>query len=527
MNCYKNNRALFLNTLQFDIELAEEPYTVTAQYSKEENIPVLQVSMNPNLKTLNSLYSVKKELERWADSIKSSDVFIVIGLGTGLQIQLLKHKFPDSLILIIEPELPFLKTLSRYYQFYRYFTDSSVRMLQASNNLQENLVCGIHNNISCIVTPGYMQFIPEYVSELKELIANEIDAFLSDTVTQRKVAFFLYKNVLSNLYTMKNTSRMFELKNTKPVFVAGGGPSLNNIVNSYSTDHFLIAADTALPFLHAHAITPNVVICLDVRNISYLNFIGTNNESLYMFDIGYPPFITRKFQNKLFFTSNFPFTAFFNEQGGYLPILDTSCGNVGSLAVYFASLLNPESIYTFGLDFCYLHGDPYIQESYFYRYLHDKHNRVDTYYSKVFSFMSTYTLDYNKSTKHYTTPLMKSYKERTHAMLKRKGYTYSNDNSNKLVKKNNTAKKQIQLMLRNIALSNIEIEEYMKNIETLQSETEITHSLTGINSTKLKLLFSVSPLLTLFPELPLKLRIRHAISLLMDILKKRNDSMIQ
>ena len=285
----------------------------------------------------------------------------------------------------------------------------------------------------------------------------------------------------------------------------------------FNHDDYLIATDTALSFLLKNGITPDIVTGIDSRNISYLNYIGVDCNCQFIFDIGYPHIITRRIHNKIFVTSNFPFVRFFNGKETLIPNYDASAGNVGAFCLNLAALLQPKAIHTFGMDFSYPHGDLYAKETYFYEHFLNNESRLHTYFSGTYSFLTRYSLQYDKVSKYYTTPLLNTYKSRTYAQIKENGYT-SSDNRIFLPVANNT-KHTKRLNIKNMPLNINLLDTYINSCLSIPDKI-ISSDIHQLSSSDINLIQTLTPLLVLHSDLPLQERVNKSIEIVKRIISQ-------
>jgi len=153
----------------------------------------------------------------------------------------------------------------------------------------------------------------------------------------------------------------------RPVLVLGAGESLElnqkEIAAAKQNGWYLLAVDTALPFLRETGIFPHGVVALESQQVNMEDFLFSRdprNHEIHLFaDITSLPSINRLFRNHLtlFATPFFPLT-FFSRLQAQLPSLGTvpPAGSVGLTALHLAKKLTEGAVSWIGLDFSYRHG---------------------------------------------------------------------------------------------------------------------------------------------------------------------------
>ena len=511
MNYYSRNIEFLRQQSQINLKDHECSIPVEILYSKEEHFPILRISKSHMKKTLNSAYSVDAEIKRWISHIKqSADAFIVIGIGTSLQVLELSNRYPASSIFVIEPDLSFLNVIFETYDLTDFFSRHNIQLFNDASELSNYLLSGIHMTVSCLVSPGYLSVFPQSVQTVTNITKKLIDDFVSDSATQKAIGRFLFKNTVSNLKKLMSISISPNANEKARILVAGGGPSLRKITEVYNTDDFLIAADTSLPFLYKNGIIPDIIMGIDSRNVSYLSYVGTDSSALHLIDIGYPSFITRKIKNKIFITGNFPFASFIDREAKCLPKYNSSPGNVGSICLQFASYFKPLFIHAFGMDFAYPNGDLYVVDSYFYNHFSFQQNRINTFLSGTTSFLCKYDLNYNEKTKSYSTPLMQKYKAFCLAQMGSLGYELLPDGTFRL-------KSPITSETGAISFSNAHFPEsiltsYITSCKKLKNRLSTVSDVSLLTVNEQEILRTLTPLLLQYLHLPAQERVNHAVS---------------
>ena len=515
MNYYLINRDNFKARYNFDLDICVIGYETSVSVTKSEGIPVISIKRDSSVKNLNSKYSAVSEAEKWVSEIKKpSDIIIVIGFGNGVHIRHIRMKYPNSILLILEPDNNFLSAICKYYDLSTILKDAGLFFINDYKNIRDYALSGLFTSIEAYIAPGYANVFNKEVQTLRDSISRIISSIRSDWSTQKDMSKQWYKNAIRNLFDYPNSHISFETDMSKSAIVAGAGPGLEKILEHSIEGSLLIATDTSVPYLIEHKIIPDIVISVDGRNISYLNFMREQKGPLYLFDIISPNVITRKISNKLFITSPFPFITFFLKKHQLMPVYDSAAGNVGTVAFYFAAMFGAERIHTFGMDFSYPRGDAYVRESYIFKHFHFNQSRLNTYLSQNWKLIGKYTLSYDCVTKSYLSPLLQQYSDNQNLFAQSLGYVESDVDPN--VYSRNAISKKLFGDLSN-SFAGVDPDDLIFLIESLKKITGKLHVPKDyflLPVSEMELVQSVFPLMSHYGELDFESRIIAAVNTL-------------
>ncbi len=272
-----------------------------ASYSEE---PVLCVrDENGEVIRLNSLFSPINEVKKWVNNLKLNNVAVVclFGMGTGLYADELLKRIPkESKLIIYEPnrkifdfclesgtiencDLAEKRIKERIEKIlsddrvclvigeedrasFRYKLEDYLDYLELAS-----LVVAKHNSYEKIYPKEYLGF-------LKEINDHRIKKYTN----KNTLAFFkehFVEDLLKNMWAYRKMNLSSEidkiLPKDIPVIIVAAGPSLEKNIDilHQAKGHCLIfAVDTAVRFLLAHNIIPDLIITIDsIKPASFLS----------------------------------------------------------------------------------------------------------------------------------------------------------------------------------------------------------------------------------------------------------------
>jgi len=207
---------------------------------------------------------------------------------------------------------------------------------------------------------GY-RLAPRLYGAMRMRLEQEIMRFWQNRMTLIAMGSLQVRNILANLPLLRNALDFSALSTSRPVVVAGAGPSLDHTlpVLRSSRDRFvLVAVDTALPVLSACGLFPDIVVALEAQAVNNLDFIPVPPEDgpVLACDLSVHPSAARLFAGRLFFfSSEFAPLSFWDrlDRSGLRPLRFPALGSVGVAAAHAALRMTRGSVYLTGLDFSF------------------------------------------------------------------------------------------------------------------------------------------------------------------------------
>ena len=345
---------------------------------------------------LHSLYNPVKEGEKLYNLSKDESGFVIVfGLGGGYHILPYLNDPEIHNILIIEKDKNVFRTILENTDLTSVFADRKTDFLidpgveELKNKLTEKYNPSIYGNLSIVQLKNRIKTEAHFFEEIFKNIKMILDSIYDDFASQAQFGKRWFKNSLRNLSFAEEYSK--PISPSSHIMIAGAGPSIESQIENIRNKRdncMLIATDTVLPYLAGENLYPDLIISIDCQQITYNHFMGFNYSDIpVVLDLSSPPYLSRIFKNKTYFSSGHPFSRYTATYWKYFPVIDTSGGNVGHSAVSLAKSLGAKTIELYGLDYSYPDGKPYAKNSLIYKYYMKNESRLSSCESSVFSFI--------------------------------------------------------------------------------------------------------------------------------------------
>ncbi len=232
---------------------------------------------------------------------------------------------------------------------------------------------------------GYILYRSFYDEVQKQLLMY-LERVLRNRLTTIRLSKRWMSNFFRNLIFLPNSSPLTELSIRKPPLVLGAGESLEDRfewIKKVRQTVCLISVDTALPFLGAIGIQPDLVVSVDAQAINLQDFLALPFEGIPLVaDLTVFPGILRIWKGPLYlFLSRFESLRWFEnpQTASVLPPMLPPLGSVGNIALYIASArsLPTLPIFCLGMDFYYSPGKPHARGTYTHNLYVSHHHRLN------------------------------------------------------------------------------------------------------------------------------------------------------
>ena len=176
-------------------------------------------------------------------------------------------------------------------------------------------------------------------------------------------------NAVENLPELAESCSFAELTFSKPVILAGAGESLEeyaSVLREWRDSITLVAVDTALGWLAAAGLVPDLVIVLEAQLVNCEHLLGLlDHSTAFGFDLSSAPQLVRRVPaaRRFFFASRFAETALLDRVGEYR-LIEPWIAPRGSVAVAALDALASRlraPVYLLGLDFSFRLGKPHAR----------------------------------------------------------------------------------------------------------------------------------------------------------------------
>ena len=390
---------------------------------------------------LHSTVDPEREAQRLLSSLEdeknvlSAGFLVFLGLGAGFAVHVALQRADVFRVLIIDYDMEGVSELLSNFDFTEILSDPRLNILIDPSSMEiESLVLEQYMPAFC----GGIRILPlrarteqdsSRFNQAADTIKQAIEKISFDYSVQAHFGSRWLSNIIRNLKTAQTqinrelpagiTAKMIPEKEPIEAVICAAGPSLDEQIPSLAElkqkqkNIFIIAADTSLPALLCHGITPDAVVSIDCQHISYYHFIGTQCRNIPLFlDLSSPPLLAHLSEAPVFFSGGHPLARYISDFYGCFPPIDTSGGNVTYACLSVAESLGAEKIHIYGADFSYPHGRLYAKGAYIYRYFEKKQNRFSSLESQISSFL--YRSDFlpSDNKRYYETATLRFYRNK-------------------------------------------------------------------------------------------------------------------
>lgn len=313
-------------------------------------------------------------------------------MGLGYVVEDISHKYPNTQICIIEPNLmlaiELLSTID--YSSKKYIAESKIFISPSKDVIIQYLYKSQFKKITNVITQTAKQLFDDAkIKDFKQEIKTYAQRLQININSIKKYQYRWQANIIRNCLSSKDFFILDNLKNAfqnTPVLLCAGGPSLENCIpylSQLKEKCLLICVDTALPVLHKNNIPPDFIVVADPQyiNTKHLEFglswamsqgaclimdISTNTRVLHICPTGAPIFTVY---------SKMPLVEFLfrGMNMGYRP---KSGGSIATLALEICNFFGAKNIYTTGLDLSYPNKQSHAKETYFEKHTINQSHRL-------------------------------------------------------------------------------------------------------------------------------------------------------
>ncbi len=347
-------------------------------------------------KYLHSKFDPVKEGYKISNEINRSDLIVAAGFGLGYHIEAAIELYPQSKIVIFEPD-------------YNLFIDGLKARDFTEIILNKNVFLIIGNSpqeIKAFLQPlkikkvEYLQLANrvsldiEFFNELQTIIRLYKERININRNTLIKFGKLWVKNQSKNLPYIgykSDISAIFSKFNGIPGIIVSAGPSMEIIMPYLKEiqERFLIlAVDTALQSLLDEGIEPDFVMSIDSQywNARHLEGVKTD-KTILIADSSIQQSAIREFKNRVYFThSTFPLGKYFEKHRPQFANI-ASGGSVSTNIWDFALKLGLSEIYFIGQDLGYPGYVTHYKKSYFEKNMLITSTKTNTLETQSFKYI--------------------------------------------------------------------------------------------------------------------------------------------
>jgi len=318
---------------------------------------------------IHSKYNPIRESAKLLESVDlNADHIIIFGMGLGYLVeQILKKKSPLTRVLVVEPEIEFVKQsmntmdwnkLLKRNDFYFVF---GANFDDLANTIHDFISITIFEKLEQVELASEVRLLKPFFDKAKEVLNNEVKTNLLDFKTLLAENYLVPRNIMNNLPFILKSRPAVSLKNKfnkVPGIIISAGPSLDKnilFLKQIQNRGVLISVDTALKPLLSRNIQPHFTAIADPSYKNYLHLQGLEDkiENFIIAETGISAQIYKDFYSKIFTASiGKPLVQIIEENSGTLGTIN-AWGSVISFAMNFGVYLGLDPIIFVGQDFAF------------------------------------------------------------------------------------------------------------------------------------------------------------------------------
>ena len=246
-----------------------------------------QIPVFASGRTMESRYNPQRDAENLCNTISPDDnIFLVLGIGSGLLISLLTEKCPSAKIIALELYEQDIDFLSQSETIQKLKTNPKVILTsleQLESVLIQNYLPAKYGNLKIIEQRGWVNENSDKIESIKTILNKTLGIISADYSVQAHFGKIWNSNILQNTLLAEKTSVNFSelTKNeiNKTAVVVAAGPTLDKTINllcdqNERNKYYVISTDTAAQSLIKKNIIPEVIISIDGQSVSYNHFLN-------------------------------------------------------------------------------------------------------------------------------------------------------------------------------------------------------------------------------------------------------------
>lgn len=325
--------------------------------------------------SVHSRYDPVNEAARQAAAIpETASACVFYGFGLGYLPRAFLDSHPDSVALVVEPEVGFLRAAMESLDLSGLLGDDRLSFLIGGS--PEALVQALDD--MCAERPerlplkAYQDAYAEYFSACDRAIKRyEAKRSINDA-TLRRFGGLWVRNLSRNLPWMgraPGVSLLAGRLSGMPALVAAAGPSLDAVLPllpRLRRSHVVIAVDTAARSVQRAGVDPDFCVVVDPQfwNVRHLDGFDSSRSILVSESAVHPAVLKRPWRSVYLCSSIFPLGAFVERRLGDLGKLGAG-GSVATTAWDFARVCGASPIAMAGLDLGFPGRGTHSRDSYF------------------------------------------------------------------------------------------------------------------------------------------------------------------
>ncbi len=349
---------------------------------------------------LHSKYNPEKEAYRFIkESLKDDNpsIVILLGAGIGYLARELKKVSPHSKHILIYYSREIYEHCNEISQ-YSWHPNCG---LPFSDFLQKHISDIELEGLKIIEWSPSSLLFPEISKEINLEIKRIVNEFRGNILTTNAFGKIWIKNSFSNFISIDSIINGPICNSDNPIIITASGPMLEEsikYIQNYRHKFNLWSLPSAIPFLIENNLKPDLLIITDSSyySICHIQEIAEKNTLIAM-----PLSAARgihNISNNIFLISQpFFYEELIIKKAAINPTKIPPKGTVAATALELALKFTNKEIIFCGLDLCYKDINAHVRTNFFNKLLRNDANRIEPYYSRIFSRAVTHAPIKNKN----------------------------------------------------------------------------------------------------------------------------------
>ncbi|MGB5051157.1 MAG: 6-hydroxymethylpterin diphosphokinase MptE-like protein [Caldilineaceae bacterium] len=275
--------------------------------STPSGLDTLWVEHKPAARLVHSGREPQAEAMYWVDNAVGDDwqVAIVFGFGLGYHIEEMVRRYPDRVVIVVEPDKQIFETalqhrvlndLLRLPNLYLCVGGSAEQTAKTVfDHLRGNLQMG---KPALFAWPYHNRTHGDYWQAVQRFVAEHANQDVVNMLTYRSLSYQWVSNFFANLRASVEDPGVPSLRSIfagRPAILVAAGPSLDKNVAQLAKVQgraVIVAVLQAVRALQRHGIQPDLVVSLDPKDINYeRHYQGLETSD---FALAYAPIVNRR-----------------------------------------------------------------------------------------------------------------------------------------------------------------------------------------------------------------------------------------
>lgn len=404
-------------------------------------------------RSMESRYNPQRDAENLCNNIEANlQFFLVLGIGSGIFIELLSQKYPAAKIIGLElykEDIDFLKESETIKKLCKNPLITFTPLEKLEETLEQNYLPARYGNLKIIEQRGWINEIQDKIESINSILRKSLGIISADYSVQAHFGKIWTSNILNNsLLAEKHSLSFFEDRENilkKTAVIVAAGPSLDKTISILSdknsrSEYFIFSTDTAGQALIKQGIIPEVIVSIDGQAVSYNHFMKEEefhkaeikSAPLFAFDLcsnfSAAKYIFESGNKVMFFSSGHPLSRAINvSNGNILNNIFSGAGTVTISALDLALLSGFTKLLILGADFSYFNGKAYTAGTYLdtlYNQSSSKLLKAEQSFSKLMFRTELKSITENIK----TTEILEAYRLSLEKYLQEKNISFTNEN---------------------------------------------------------------------------------------------------